>query len=162
MVYELQRFRDGLVRYIHAKGTSEHEHLAHRPFQQSAYLSLPAEHPHRHAGDRPYPAKGPNEQQLLPEGSVDIWRDDPDRSEIITTPLIYIATAYAASDAGYLVQFADIDPDTYTLDPEAVRALITPHTAAIVPVHLYGHPADMPALLQISRETGIPIIEDAA
>src|SRR6266704_899533 len=52
--------------------TGEHEHLAHRPFQQAACLHLPAQHSHRSAGDRSHPPKGPNEHQLLPEGSMDI------------------------------------------------------------------------------------------
>src|SRR5260221_14742840 len=74
-------------------GASEHEHLAHRPFQQAACLHLPAQHPHRHAGDRSHPTKWPNEQQLLPEGSTDIRSNArlfggmlKDRPQVIAAP----------------------------------------------------------------------------
>ncbi len=80
--------------------------------------------------------------------------------EIITTPLSYITTAYAASEAGLKIVFADIDPYTFTLDPQSVRQALSPHTIAIVPVHLYGQPADMAALLRLAQEAGVAVIED--
>lgn len=82
--------------------------------------------------------------------------------EIITTPLSYITTAYPASEAGYVVRFVDIDPQTMTLDPEAVRRALSPNTAAIVPVHLYGQAANMSALLQLAEDASIPLVEDLA
>jgi len=57
---------------------------------------------------------------------------------------------------------ADIDPDTLCLDPSSVKALLSPRTKAIMPVHLYGHPADMDALNEIADSHGVAVIEDAA
>ena len=82
--------------------------------------------------------------------------------EIITTPHTFIATAEAISHTGARPVFVDIDPDTYTLDPELVRRALTPRTRAIVPVHLYGHPADMTPLLELAERHGLWIVEDAA
>ena len=82
--------------------------------------------------------------------------------EVITTPFTFFATAAAIVNAGGVPVFADVRPDTLTLDPAAVEALITPLTRAIVPVHLFGHSADMEALLDLGRRHGIPVIEDAA
>jgi dTDP-4-amino-4,6-dideoxygalactose transaminase len=82
--------------------------------------------------------------------------------EVITTSLTFIATAEAISHAGARPVFADIDPSTFTLDPAAVEAAITPKTRAIVPVHLYGHPADMIAIRDIARRRGLAMVEDAA
>lgn len=82
--------------------------------------------------------------------------------EVITTPFTFFATAAAIVNAGGVPVFADVRPDTLTLDPAAVEALITPRTRAIVPVHLFGHCADMEALLDLGRRHGIPVIEDAA
>jgi dTDP-4-amino-4,6-dideoxygalactose transaminase len=58
--------------------------------------------------------------------------------------------------------FVDIDPRTYTMDPAKVEAALTPRTRAIMPVHLYGHPADMEPIVDIGRRHGLPVIEDAA
>ncbi len=82
--------------------------------------------------------------------------------EVITSPHTFIATAEAISQTGGRPVFADIDPETYTLDPGAVEAAITPRTRAIIPVHLYGHPAEMGPLLDLARPRGIWVIEDAA
>ncbi len=82
--------------------------------------------------------------------------------EVITTPLSWTSTANAAALAGATVVFADVDPRTFTLDPESVAKKITPHTKAIVPVHLYGHCADMDPLLELAREHGMRVIEDCA
>ncbi len=67
----------------------------------------------------------------------------------------------AISAAGATPTFVDVDPQTSTLDPALLEAAITPHTRAIIPVHLYGRPADMPAILAIARPRGIAVIEDA-
>ncbi len=82
--------------------------------------------------------------------------------EVITTPFTFIATAEAISAAGATPVFADIDPATYNLHPVAVEAAITPRTRALLPVHLYGQPADMPALTAIAQGYGLALIEDAA
>jgi dTDP-4-amino-4,6-dideoxygalactose transaminase len=82
--------------------------------------------------------------------------------EVITTAHTFIATAEAISHVGAVPVFADIDPATYNLDPEAVEARITPRTRAIVAVHLYGLPAAMDELSDIARRHGIRLIEDAA
>ena len=82
--------------------------------------------------------------------------------EVITTAFTFIATAEAAALLGAVPVFADIDPVTFNLDPERVEELITERTKAIVPVHLFGQPADMDAFLEIGRRHGIPVIEDNA
>ena len=82
--------------------------------------------------------------------------------EVITTPFTFIATAEAISATGATPVFADIDPATYNLDPAAVEAAITPRTRALLPVHLYGQPADMEGLAAIARQHSLALIEDAA
>lgn len=82
--------------------------------------------------------------------------------EVIVPPYTFIATAAAALLAGALPIFADIDPDTYELDPTAVEAAITPRTRAIVPVHIAGCPPDMDAMLDVARRHGLRVVEDAA
>ncbi len=80
--------------------------------------------------------------------------------EVITPPLSAAYTALAIVMAGAHPVFADIDPERLTLDPDAVAAAVTPRTAAIMPVHLYGQPADMPALVRIAERHGLAIVED--
>lgn len=82
--------------------------------------------------------------------------------EVITPAFTFIATAESAALLGATLVFADITPDTFTLDPARVEALITPRTRAIVPVHLFGQAADMDPLLDIGERYGIPVIEDNA
>lgn len=82
--------------------------------------------------------------------------------EVITTPFTFIASAEAISAAGATPVFADIDPLTYNLSPAAVEAAITPRTRALLPVHLYGQPADTGALAAIAQRHGLFLIEDAA
>jgi dTDP-4-amino-4,6-dideoxygalactose transaminase len=82
--------------------------------------------------------------------------------EVITVPMTFIATTWAVSYVGATPVFVDVDPETYTMDPNQVEARITPKTRAILPVHLYGQPADLAPLLDIGDRYGIPVIEDAA
>ena len=81
--------------------------------------------------------------------------------EVITVPMTFVATSWAISYCGATPVFVDVDPVTYTMDPSHVEAKITPRTKAILPVHLYGQPADLGPLLFIGRRHGIPVIEDA-
>jgi dTDP-4-amino-4,6-dideoxygalactose transaminase len=81
--------------------------------------------------------------------------------EVITTPFTFAATVNAALRSGATVRFADIRAD-FTIDPDAVAALVGPRTAAIVPVHLYGLMADMPALMTLAERHDLAVIEDAA
>ncbi len=82
--------------------------------------------------------------------------------EVITTPMTFVATSWAISYVGARPVYVDIDDATFTLDPKRVRAAITPRTKAVLPVHLYGHPADLHPLLAICQEHGLPLVEDAA
>lgn len=82
--------------------------------------------------------------------------------EVIVPSFTFAATANSVALTGATPVFADIELDYYSLDPAAVRAAITPRTKAIMPVHLYGHPALMGELGQIAAEHGITLYEDAA
>jgi perosamine synthetase len=82
--------------------------------------------------------------------------------EVIVPDLTFVATANAVAYTGATPVLADIDADTLCIDPASVKSLISERTKAIIPVHLYGHPADMDALTEIGRAHGIDIIEDAA
>lgn len=82
--------------------------------------------------------------------------------EVIVPDLTFVATANAVAYTGATPVLAEIDPDTLCIDPESVKSLITDRTKAIIPVHLYGHPADMDALMEIAEARGIDLIEDAA
>jgi dTDP-4-amino-4,6-dideoxygalactose transaminase len=82
--------------------------------------------------------------------------------EVITASFTFFATGGAIARLGAQPVFVDIDPRTYTMNPQLVEAGITSRTRAIIPVHMYGLCADMEPLLEISRRRGIPIIEDAA
>jgi dTDP-4-amino-4,6-dideoxygalactose transaminase len=82
--------------------------------------------------------------------------------EVITVPMTFIATCWAISYVGATPVFVDVDPATYTMDVEQVERRITPRTRAILPVHLYGQPADLTPLVAIARRHGVPLIEDAA
>jgi dTDP-4-amino-4,6-dideoxygalactose transaminase len=82
--------------------------------------------------------------------------------EVIVPANSFIATAEAVTQAGARVVFADIDPGTYNLNPAGVEKRISPKTKAIIPVHLYGQPADMDPILALARKHGLKVIEDAA
>lgn len=82
--------------------------------------------------------------------------------EVVTTPFTFVATAWAISYCGAKPVFADIDPETFLLDPAAAEKAITPKTKAIMPVHIYGQPVDLDPLLDIAKKKGLPLIEDAA
>ena len=81
--------------------------------------------------------------------------------EVITVPFTFVATAAAIGYTGARPVFVDIDPETFTMDVDKLARAITPRTKAILPVHLYGHPADMDPILDIAAEHGVTVIEDA-
>jgi dTDP-4-amino-4,6-dideoxygalactose transaminase len=82
--------------------------------------------------------------------------------EVITSPFTYFATAEAVSLIGAKPVFADIRPDLFTLDPARIEERITPRTRAIIPVHLFGHPADMQAISAVAERHDLRILEDTA
>ncbi len=82
--------------------------------------------------------------------------------EVITTTHTFVATSEAIAVTGARPVFVDIDPRTYNIDPQKIEDAITPRTKAIIPVDLYGQPAEMDPILEIGRRRHIPIIEDAA
>lgn len=82
--------------------------------------------------------------------------------EVIVPNLTFGATANAVIHAGASPVFVDIDPETWTIDPEQVSRAITERTRAIIPVHLYGHPCDMDPLLKICEVAGLKVVEDCA
>ncbi|RXT36774.1 DegT/DnrJ/EryC1/StrS family aminotransferase [Bradyrhizobium betae] len=82
--------------------------------------------------------------------------------EVITTAHSWISTSAMITHAGAKVVFCDTDGETFTIDPAAVEAAITPRTVGIIPVHLYGQPADMDAIMAIARKHGLWVIEDCA
>jgi dTDP-4-amino-4,6-dideoxygalactose transaminase len=81
--------------------------------------------------------------------------------EVITAPNTFIATAEAISFCGATPVFVDVDPETYTMDPDFLEPAITSQTKAIIPVHLYGQTADMDPILAVARRHGLIVIEDA-
>lgn len=82
--------------------------------------------------------------------------------EVITTPFTFIATAEACSYVGATPVFVDIEPGSFNIDPAQAAAAVTPRTRAILPVHLYGQPADMDALREIAQRHRLLLIEDCA
>jgi len=82
--------------------------------------------------------------------------------EVVTTPFTFFATAETISLTGATPVFADIDPQTYNLDPEKAAARINPKTRAILPVHLFGQAADMTRLTQIAQQHDLPMVGDGA
>lgn len=95
---------------------------------------------------------------LLSLRALDIGPGD----EVITVPFTFFATAEVISLVGATPVFADIEEDSYNIDPKSVRTLITARTKAIIPVHLYGHPAKMDEIRAIAREHKLAVVEDCA
>jgi perosamine synthetase len=84
------------------------------------------------------------------------------KDEILVPSLTYIATANAVRYVGAEPVFVDVDPDTWCMDPKKIELSITPRTRGIIPVHLYGHPADMDPINHIAAIHGLWVVEDAA
>ena len=82
--------------------------------------------------------------------------------EVITTAHSWISTSAMITHAGATVVFADTDESTFTIDPAAIENAVTPRTVGIIPVHLYGQPADMDAVMAIARKHDLWVIEDCA
>jgi perosamine synthetase len=82
-------------------------------------------------------------------------------SEVVTTPFTFVATLNAILQVGATARFADVLED-FTVDPEALEAAMTPRTSAVMPVHLYGYPADMTRVTAVANRHGVALIEDAA
>jgi len=82
--------------------------------------------------------------------------------EVVTTPFTFVATAAAIHYCGARPVYVDIDPTSFTIDPSRIEEAITPRTKVILPVHLYGQPADMDPILEIAKRHNLIVIEDAA
>jgi dTDP-4-amino-4,6-dideoxygalactose transaminase len=82
--------------------------------------------------------------------------------EVVTVPFTFVASVAAVLYTGARPVLVDIDPRSFTMDPAAIEAAITPRTKAILPVHLYGQPADMDPITEVARRHGLVVIEDAA
>ena len=82
--------------------------------------------------------------------------------EVITTPFTFIATAEAICYVGATPVFVDIDPKTFNIDLDQLKAAIGPKTKAVIPVHIFGQPVDMPALMNICNAHGLKVVEDCA
>jgi len=88
--------------------------------------------------------------------------DIGDGDEVITTPFTFFATVEAVIYTGATPVFADIDPETMNIDPAQIEAKITRNTKAIIPVHIFGHPADMDRIMTIAKKHNLHVIEDCA
>lgn len=95
---------------------------------------------------------------LLALHALGIGEDD----EVITTPFTFIATTEAIRRRRAKVVFADIEEETYNLNPKEIERKITPRTKAILVVHLYGHSVDMDAVMEIAKKYGLRVVEDCA
>jgi dTDP-4-amino-4,6-dideoxygalactose transaminase len=82
--------------------------------------------------------------------------------EVITTPMTFVSSANVIEHVGATTVLADVEPEALTIDPARVAEKITPRTRAIIPVHFAGHPADMRPLVELAREHGLYLVEDAA
>ncbi|BBA34588.1 aminotransferase [Methylocaldum marinum] len=85
-----------------------------------------------------------------------------DGDEVITTPFTFIATAEAIRYVGAKPVFVDINPKTFNIDPVAIESAITEKTAAVMPVHLFGQPADMQRIVAVCEQNGLKMVEDCA
>lgn len=88
--------------------------------------------------------------------------DLPEKAEVILPSFTIVSCLEAVLRNGLRPVLVDCDPRTYVMDVEEVRRKITPHTAAVMPVHIYGHPVQMEALLALAKERGLKVLEDAA
>lgn len=86
----------------------------------------------------------------------------PAGSEVITTPFTFASTTQAIIRTGLIPVFCDVDPDTWTLDPERLEPLITSRTAAVLPVHVYGNFCDIDRIREVAHRHGLKVIYDAA
>jgi dTDP-4-amino-4,6-dideoxygalactose transaminase len=112
-----------------------------------------------HVGGRPCVAVNSGTSALvLALLALGIGRGD----EVVVPSFSFAATANAVALTGARPVFADIEPEHFCLDPDAVAAAITPRTAAVLPVHLYGHPAAMDRIVDIAARHGLAVVEDAA
>ena len=82
--------------------------------------------------------------------------------EVVTSPFTFVATLNAILHSGATVRFADVTTRDYCVDPDAVAAAVTPRTAVLLPVHLYGQPADLGSLAPLAARHGLALVEDAA
>ena len=82
--------------------------------------------------------------------------------EVITTPFTFFATVEAILYAGARPVFTDIEPDTFNINPLLIEKKLTKHTKAILPVHIFGHPADMTGIMNIAESNGLKVVEDCA
>ena len=82
--------------------------------------------------------------------------------EVITTPMTFVSTVHVIEHLRARPVLVDVEPDTLNIDPERIEAAVTPKTKAIMPVHLYGHPADMDPIYDIAQRHRLAVIEDAA
>src|SRR5439155_7511759 len=81
--------------------------------------------------------------------------------EVVTVSFTLSATLDAILDLGAIPVLVDVDPDTYTLDSRLLKAAITPRTRVVLPVHIYGHPADMDPISEIAARHHLPVVADA-
>ncbi len=82
--------------------------------------------------------------------------------EVITVPFTFVATVAAIGYTGATPRFVDVDPRTLTMDPGRLERAITARTKAVIPVHLYGHPADLDPIVEVAHARGVSVVEDAA
>ena len=123
------------------------------------------------AGCRGFRARVLRVLQRLPHGRRELRNERAARGlagggdwsgdEVITVPFTFVATVAAIEYAGAKPVFVDINPDDYTMNPSALERAITPRTKAVIPVHLFGQPADMDPINEIARRHGLIVIEDA-
>src|SRR5262249_51456851 len=83
-------------------------------------------------------------------------------ADVITSAHSWISSSATITQAGGRVMFCDVEPETFTIDPAQIEARITPRTVGIIPVHLYGQPADMDPIMAIAQRHGLWVIEDCA
>ena len=99
---------------------------------------------------------------LAEQGCLNLAERYSIQGEVITTPYSFVATTHAIQWNGLKPVFADIDPETFTLDPARIEAAITPQTTAILPVHVYGTPCDVKQISYLADIYGLKVIYDAA